>query len=134
MIRRLYYRLWRLFIIARFAATGDCGLSCGVTEPYGFVPECDCPIHDLGLKSSEAQAQEGNRVKDEQEFIKYSRADVPALVAEVERLRASLEEILDEATSDLDRDIIITECQSALSPPDALPCGHPREDTKEQAQ
>ena len=33
---------------------------------------------------------------------------------EVERLRASLEAVLEEATSDLDRDIIITECQSAL--------------------
>jgi len=54
-------------------------------------------------------------VKEEQEFIKYSRTDVPALVAEVKQLRASLEEILDEATSDFNRDIIITECQSALA-------------------
>lgn len=54
-------------------------------------------------------------VKEEQFFIAHSRVDIPALVAEVERLRASLEEILDEVTSDFDQDIIITECQSALA-------------------
>jgi len=36
------------------------------------------------------------------------------LEAEIERLRASLEVVLEEATSDLDRDIIVTECESAL--------------------
>ena len=45
---------------------------------------------------------------------RVTHADIPALVAEVERLRGSLEAILDEATSDLNPDIIITECQSAL--------------------
>lgn len=24
----------------------ECGRSCGYVEPYGFVPECGCPIHD----------------------------------------------------------------------------------------
>lgn len=24
----------------------DCGYNCGITEPYGFVPEDGCPIHD----------------------------------------------------------------------------------------
>jgi phage N-6-adenine-methyltransferase len=24
----------------------DCGNVCGYTEPYGFVPEADCPVHD----------------------------------------------------------------------------------------
>jgi hypothetical protein len=24
----------------------DCGNACGYQEPYGFVPEADCPIHD----------------------------------------------------------------------------------------
>ena len=94
-----------------------------------------------------------NGIEEQQDFIAHSRADVPALVAEAERLqdeleqtrrevngdigylelaceaeveadrlrakvkwlRASLEAILDEATSDLNRDIIITECQSALA-------------------
>jgi len=34
---------------------------------------------------------------------------------EIERLRAGLEAVLDEATSDLNRDIIITECRSTLA-------------------
>ena len=49
------------------------------------------------------------------EFLICARADVPALVVEIERLREKLEWILDEATSDFNRDIIITECQSALA-------------------
>ena len=24
----------------------QCGYECGYVEPYGFVPECGCPIHD----------------------------------------------------------------------------------------
>lgn len=24
----------------------DCGFECGYAEPYGFVPEDGCPIHD----------------------------------------------------------------------------------------
>ena len=24
----------------------ECGYECGYTEPYGFVPEGGCPIHD----------------------------------------------------------------------------------------
>jgi len=52
---------WQLFVRVRFVITGDCGLSCGVvtfrrldgTPFQQFVPECDCPIHDLGLKSTE---------------------------------------------------------------------------------
>lgn len=23
-----------------------CGYACGYVEPYGFVPECGCPVHD----------------------------------------------------------------------------------------
>ena len=31
----------------RWWLTGDCGyLGCGYELPYGFVPECGCPIHD----------------------------------------------------------------------------------------
>lgn len=45
-----------------------------------------------------------------------ANTNVPALRAEIKQLRASLEAVLDEATSDFNRDIIITECQSALEP------------------
>ena len=32
----------------RWWLTGDCGyLGCGYEPPYGFVPECGCPIHDV---------------------------------------------------------------------------------------
>ena len=24
----------------------DCGYACGWAYPYGFVPECGCPVHD----------------------------------------------------------------------------------------
>ena len=44
----------------------------------------------------------------------YAAQRILELEAEIERLRTSLKGILDEAASDLDRDIIITECQSAL--------------------
>ncbi len=27
-------------------AKGDCGYICEYVEPYGFVPECGCPVHD----------------------------------------------------------------------------------------
>jgi len=45
----------------------------------------------------------------------YAAQRILELEVQVERLHTSMEEILDEATSDLDRDIIITECQSALA-------------------
>ena len=25
----------------------ECGYNCGWTEPYGFVPEAGCPVHDI---------------------------------------------------------------------------------------
>ena len=35
---------WRGLL--RFLFTGDCGNACGYEEPYGWVPEACCPIHD----------------------------------------------------------------------------------------
>ena len=36
-----------LFIRVRYMWTGDCGyVGCGYVEPYGFVPEAGCPVHD----------------------------------------------------------------------------------------
>ena len=43
---RIVWEAWRLLVRFRYWRTGDCGLSCGYTEPYGFVPEDGCPIHD----------------------------------------------------------------------------------------
>jgi len=37
----------RLCVMIRYRLTGDCGMGgCGYMEPYGFVPEAGCPIHD----------------------------------------------------------------------------------------
>jgi len=38
--------LWRTVVLIRYRLTGKCGLACGYVEPYGFVPEAECPIHD----------------------------------------------------------------------------------------
>ncbi len=37
---------WRLTARARHFPTGNRGMACGYTVPYGFVPEAGCPIHD----------------------------------------------------------------------------------------
>lgn len=44
-----YFRflVWRMRVKIWFAKTGNCGLACDWVEPYGFVPEADCPIHDV---------------------------------------------------------------------------------------
>jgi len=45
--------VWRLWVRFRYWRTGECGLACGYTEPYGFVPEGECPIHDVYLKEND---------------------------------------------------------------------------------
>jgi hypothetical protein len=37
------YSVWQIW---HWLRTGDCTLVCGDQEPYGFVPECCCPVHD----------------------------------------------------------------------------------------
>jgi len=46
LILALSWPLWRLEARIRYALTGSCGMECGWTTPYGFVPEAGCPIHD----------------------------------------------------------------------------------------
>ena len=29
---------------------GECDFDCGWMEPYGWVPEADCPIHDKDMR------------------------------------------------------------------------------------
>jgi hypothetical protein len=45
-----YYRwtYWPHFVFTwlRYWLTGDCGHACDHVEPYGWVPEADCPVHD----------------------------------------------------------------------------------------
>jgi len=35
---------FRHFLFWKFV--DDCGHGCDWVYPYGFVPECDCPVHD----------------------------------------------------------------------------------------
>ena len=32
--------------IINYLFTNDCSYACGHEIPYGFVPECGCPVHD----------------------------------------------------------------------------------------
>ena len=43
---RVVWFCWKLWVRLRYALTGNCGCACGHVEPYGFVPEAECPIHD----------------------------------------------------------------------------------------
>lgn len=43
---RVVWVFWKCWIRLRYALTGDCGLICGYEEPYGFVPQAECLIHD----------------------------------------------------------------------------------------
>ncbi len=40
------WKLLELWSIMGYVLGYGCGQECGYTEPYGFVPECSCPIHD----------------------------------------------------------------------------------------
>jgi len=31
---------------------GECDYACGYVEPYGWVPEADCPVHDIVVKAN----------------------------------------------------------------------------------
>lgn len=46
MISRVTWFLWRIRSRVQYRLTGDCGNVCGYEEPYGWVPEAECPIHD----------------------------------------------------------------------------------------
>jgi hypothetical protein len=35
-----------LFLIETAVINPECGCACGDVEPYGFVPEDGCPVHD----------------------------------------------------------------------------------------
>ena len=39
--------LWRYWIVRSLFTPCDCGYGCDWVSPYGFVPEADCPIHDI---------------------------------------------------------------------------------------
>ena len=44
---RLLSKWFALTAILRYLVTGYCGYGgCGYVEPYGFVPEAGCPVHD----------------------------------------------------------------------------------------
>lgn len=43
----LIWWAWRMWVRVRYALTGDCGCACAYIEPYGWVPEAECPVHDV---------------------------------------------------------------------------------------
>lgn len=47
-------RAWfALTAILRYLMTGNCGhIGCCYVEPYGFVPEAGCPVHDADTRLS----------------------------------------------------------------------------------
>jgi len=49
-----FYRWLRVTTpILRYLVTGYCGyIGCGYVEPYGFVPEAGCPVHDADTRLS----------------------------------------------------------------------------------
>lgn len=44
---RITWVLWSVWPWVRYKLTGNCGLGCGHEEPYGFVAEAGCPVHDV---------------------------------------------------------------------------------------
>jgi len=49
----LVYAIHDLFSLVRYLVTGYCGYGgCGHMEPYGFVPEAGCPVHDADTRLS----------------------------------------------------------------------------------
>ena len=37
----------------KFVLTGDCGHACDWAQPYGWVPEDGCPVHDVAHERQE---------------------------------------------------------------------------------
>ncbi len=49
----LLSRWLALTTVLRYLVTGNCGhIGCGYMEPYGFVPEAGCPVHDADTRLS----------------------------------------------------------------------------------
>lgn len=42
---------WGMKSFLKHLITGWCGNECDHVEPYGWVPECGCPIHDPDKRS-----------------------------------------------------------------------------------
>ncbi len=54
-LRLRYSRLWwwrnNTRYRLKFVLTGDCGHACDWAQPYGWVPENGCPVHDVEQKA-----------------------------------------------------------------------------------
>lgn len=46
VISRVTWFLWKVRTVVQYWLTGDCGNNCGWEEPYGWVAEAGCPVHD----------------------------------------------------------------------------------------
>ena len=53
-MRRILRTIKSLWARLSYRYTGECGyLGCGYEEPYGFVAEDGCPIHNVSVKDEE---------------------------------------------------------------------------------
>jgi len=46
IVSHITWSLWKLRSRIQYTLTGKCGNMCETVEPFGFVPEAECPIHD----------------------------------------------------------------------------------------
>jgi len=75
--RRLYLKvhfpIWRLATRIRYIVTGQCGNACGYAQPYGWVPEAGCAVHDnekLIAAWAESTIEEIKRLQEEIETMR----------------------------------------------------------------
>lgn len=47
---RIKGTLYNIRYRLKFVLTGDCGHACDWAQPYGWVPEDGCPVHDVEQK------------------------------------------------------------------------------------
>jgi len=88
-------------------------LGCRWKSDGGTVLDIrDCSIAEV---TSLARRAVTDFIVNAPEDIAHLLAEVTRLQAEAAAMRKALEEIQDEAETDLDRDIILTACQSALA-------------------
>lgn len=55
----LWWWLYNTRSRLKFVLTGDCGHACDWAQPYGWVPEDGCPVHDVKHKANRDLGGEG---------------------------------------------------------------------------
>ena len=58
MIRHPRYWFYDIRCRLKFVLTGDCGHACDWAQPWGWVPEDGCPVHDVEHKANACLGEE----------------------------------------------------------------------------